>query len=172
MSFNIENPYYEFIDNTNEPEIVKIIKTMDCTVVIIIAFIIIISLILLYLWLKNRQAKTPKEFVITYLPKNRHPWKRIGSTMGFSINGIEGPNLELKRGVPYMFTYASPNPSLHPFYFTTSDIGGVGDDHRISGSPEIDSLGSKVIVFDKHYPNTFYYQSALEPKMGGMIHLS
>lgn len=133
---------------------------------------------------RKREKELREEFVITYGPKISHPWRNTGSTTGFIVNGVEGPTLNLKRGIPYKFTYASP-PGQYPFYFTKSEMGGEGftisdpkKRQRIPGSPilgESESpldLTTVTVIFDNHYPSTFYYQSTNYPRMGGIIHLS
>lgn len=144
--------------------------------ILIPILIIIFIVIILWMWNKWFQSKDddkikPKieeEFVITFNPKNSHPWLKLGSPSGYSINSQEGATLHLHRGRPYRFTFASPN--LHPLYFTTCEIGN-NSKSQIKNSPIFDKAESKIIIFDHNYPNKLYYQSLTDSYMGGIIHL-
>jgi hypothetical protein len=122
-------------------------------------------------WSKTKHKKEGEEFIITYSPKDKHPWKSTGSAVGYAVKGVEGGTLNLKRNIPYKFTYASP-AILHPFCFTRSNIGGITDKNgRIRNSPEIIKEGTTIITFGREYPDSFYYQSTQDARMGGIVNL-
>lgn len=139
---------------------------------ILLILVITLFIILMIMWYRNKhKINKQEEFKITYAPKMHHPWTGTGDPLGFVINGYEGGTLNLKRNTPYKFIYASPDAQAHPFYFTTSSVGGIGDNNRIPKSPEINKEGEMMITFGKDYPDTFYYQSANDPSMGGIVKL-
>ncbi|MCT4604030.1 MAG: hypothetical protein N4A59_14165, partial [Marinifilum sp.] len=62
-----------------------------------------------------------------------HPWFGEGSAIGYTINGIEGSQLNLMRGTKYVFDINTPT---HPFYISTDDTGvGAGEvSNGVTGS--------------------------------------
>lgn len=119
---------------------------------------------------KNENGNDSENVVdISYQVKKNHPWVNTGDPIGFTINGVEGATLNLKRGVPYLFRYSGP-PGAHPFCLTASSMGGAADE-RLPLSPAPFDNGQKTIVFDASWPSTFYYQSSTDRSAGGQIHL-
>lgn len=125
--------------------------------------------------------------VITVGPKpSNHPFHNHDSRYCFYLNEISGIDLELIAGEKYIFDIRTPG---HPFYFTSSEIGGSDDDDdnnilyklseaRSTGIP-FGHLG-KFIPTDEgevsfrvpnDFPDTFYYQCKIHNYMGGNVHL-
>lgn len=133
-----------------------------------------IALLLLIIWLvwaAQRTTDPPmRTFVIRVKPKTAaHPWYGKGSQFAFTINGKEAATLHLKRGGIYRFLYRAA-PSAHPFYLTSSDTGGDHAVGRVPGSPA-PFLCDTTIQISDDYPHTLFYQSAAQPRMGGIIQI-
>lgn len=132
--------------------------------------LVIVALILLLIWWMRRS--NAQDILVNVKPKtSQHPWFNQGSPNGFTVNGVEGGTLNLKRGKTYRFVYQAPVTNTindHLFYFTNSDTGGPGDNGMISGSPA-PFLKTTTVKIDSKYPDTFYYQCANHPRMGGRV---
>lgn len=94
-------------------------------------------------------------------PEN-HPFYGQGSKLCYYINGAPGAHLELTVGQTYKFTIDAKG---HPFYFTTSSIGGSEDKNSLSGWVPIDS-GEAALTVPADWPTNFYYECKIHPYMG------
>lgn len=90
------------------------------------------------------------------------------SNMGYVIDGVNGPILELIRGESYEFHIDSPG---HPFYFTSDPVGGMGpaDSLSLISQNLVTDKGSWSITIDDTFPYNFYYQCQAHPRMGGPV---
>ena len=116
-------------------------------------------------------GSTTNPYVITVRPKTpNHPLYGVGSDLGFVINGVEYAQLELQRGVIYAFSYNDPLAPQHPFYLTTSDVGGTGNTDPVTG-PGIPNpiIGNVSVTLPPTAPDLFYYECQAHPYMGGPI---
>lgn len=100
-------------------------------------------------------------------PKSRnHPFYGRGSPLGFSINGIVGQTLNLQKGASYTFNINTPG---HPFYFTTSSVGGNGTEGTLMGTVAPMTVGTLIFTVPLNAPDQFYYQCATHPYMGTYV---
>lgn len=112
-------------------------------------------------------------FTVTVgLKPNDHPFYEKGSKYCFYINNTPAYQLNLIPGTNYTFNINTPG---HPFYFTTSEIGG-SEDKNILGQggfnpsdqfPPTDK-GIVKFIMSGEYPQSFYYQCKIHPYMGGV----
>ena len=93
-----------------------------------------------------------------------HPFYNRGSKYCYYIDGIAGKEVELVPGNKYIFNINAPG---HPFYFTTSEIGGSEDNNILEGFPPTDQ-GSVEFTVTNSYPDKFYYQCKIHSYMGGV----
>ena len=114
----------------------------------------------------------PSTFAITEAPKDAtHPEFGMGWPCGFVIDGVQGDELMLQRGVTYTFQV---NTVGHPVYFTTSAVGGATVPGRITAGVANDLITSGTMIFtpDNSLPNQFFYQCGLHDRMGWRVTLT
>lgn len=110
------------------------------------------------------------KYEITLGDKNStHPFYMQGSSKGFVINELQSPTLFLKRNMYYEFI----NTTDEPLYFTTDIAGGSNAIFSIGTKNKKNFTGiSNGTVFLKvsyDLPNKFYYHSATNKYVGGII---
>ncbi len=99
--------------------------------------------------------------------KPNHSTYNQGSKMAYTINGKEDETLRLVRGRTYTFMVNAPN---HPFYFTSSPIGGPKDTNSLMGPNEpVTDQGVMSFTVRSDLPDTFYYQCKNHPQMGNKV---
>lgn len=110
-----------------------------------------------------------KKFVVSYGPKQGHPWAEYNSDDGDSIyiNGKNGPVLHLYRGCTYFFCVEQCG-SGHAFVLTNKPNGGRGS-KIIPGGFEPVSKGCVSLKVDKCTPRYFFYQDAFNSYEGGLV---
>lgn len=84
----------------------------------------------------------------------------------YFIDGVEAPELVLMRGTTYSFTMSGV-PSFHPFYISTSMVGG-GSNSYDEGVTNQRATGSQTLTFSPSddTPDTLYYQCGNHRRMG------
>ena len=111
-----------------------------------------------------------REFTVTVGKKNpSHPDYGRGHDIGFIVDGVQGKELVLTRGVTYTFLV---NTNVqHDFYFTTSPVGrGVGTvTDGIKG--QFTYRGVVSFTPGASTPAVLYYECRNHPYMGGKIHV-
>ncbi len=115
-----------------------------------------------------RLPTTPNTFLITAAAKSKkHPFFGKGSTIGFNLNGEEGRDVVLTRGVGYVFDIATG--IQHDFYLSTSAKGwGAGTfSDGVSGQFIYKGLVSFAPIAST--PDLLYYQCRNHKNMGGRI---
>ena len=97
-----------------------------------------------------------------------HPYFGEGSSFGYVINGDQGRELTLQRGVTYTFSVNTPG---HPFYFSTDPVGqGAGEvQNGVTGSKTTN--GTVTFTPDDSHPDLLYYQCGIHANMGWMINI-
>ena len=104
-------------------------------------------------------------FVATAVTKtSNHPYKNLGSSLGYRINGVETPFLYLTEGY-YNFDYS--NASSHPirFYFDAAKTTQYSPGSHVSVDGNVVTL-----KIDKDSPQILYYQCSSHGYMGWAIH--
>jgi tetratricopeptide (TPR) repeat protein len=113
----------------------------------------------------------PREFTITVETKNpSHPNYGRGHEIGFVVDGTQGKELVLTRGVTYVF-HVRTNVQ-HDFYFTTSPRGrGAGTvTDGITG--QFTYNGDVTFTPTATTPDVMYYECRNHPFMGGKINIA
>jgi len=114
---------------------------------------------------------TAREFALNVGKKDpSHPFYGRGHEMGFIVDGVQGKELVLTRGVPYVF-HVDTNVQ-HDFYFTTSPAGrGAGTvTDGIKG--QFTYRGTVTFTPGASSPDLMYYQCRNHQYMGGKIHIA
>lgn len=113
----------------------------------------------------------PREFTVTVGKKDpSHPNYGRGHDIGFIVDGVQGKELVLTRGVTYTFLV---NTNVqHDFYFTTSPAGrGVGTvTDGIKG--QFTYRGVVSFTPGASTPAVLYYECRNHSYMGGKIHIA
>ena len=114
----------------------------------------------------------PNTFAVTETVKNAtHPYFGVGLPCGFVIDGVQGDELMLQRGVTYTFEVNTPG---HLVYFTRHPDGGAGNPGRITTGVTNDLIAGGTMTFtpDNSLPNQFFYQCGLHDNMGWRVTLT
>lgn len=113
----------------------------------------------------------PRDFRVTVGAKDpSHPYYGLGHSIGFIVNGVQGKELVLTRGVRY--TFLVDTNVQHDFYFTTSPIGrGVG---TVTDGIQGQFTYRGVVTFTPtaSTPAVLYYECRNHPYMGGKIYIA
>lgn len=112
-------------------------------------------------------------FVVTTVVKTAaHPQFGVGSSLGFSIDGVQGQELFLVRGTTYTFTI---NTGGHPFVISNSIAGSPSNAGQVITDGVTNSgAGSGVVTFTPNasHADLIYYQCNAHLNMGWRINLS
>lgn len=112
---------------------------------------------------------TGPSFGVTVDNKNSsHPYFGSGSGFGFVIDGVQGRELTLVRGVTYSFNINNPG---HPMYISTDvDGAGLGEvTDGVTGSQT--DFGTLTFTPNANHPNLLYYQCFNHQNMGWQINI-
>ena len=95
---------------------------------------------------------------------SNHPYKNLGSSLGYVIDGVETPYLYLTEG-HYKFDYSGA--SSHPvrFYFDAAKTTQYNPSSHVSVDGNVITL-----KIDKDSPQIIYYQCSSHGYMGWAIH--
>ncbi len=105
------------------------------------------------------------DFIVNVKFKGKHPWFGQGWPIGYTIDGIEGPPIELKVGKMYKFMIRTPS---HPFYITSDEFGASGFAKGNIGPKPTDS---GIYIFTPTKTGDFFYQCDHHFQMGGIVHV-
>jgi glucose/arabinose dehydrogenase len=102
---------------------------------------------------------------------SEHPSYQQGAAEGYVVEGIQGRDVWLQRGVTYTFQLEDVPPG-HPFYLSTS-AAGAGEGVYTQGVSGNFATGDETLTFtpDAATPDLLYYQGEQQPSMGGRIHV-
>ncbi len=113
------------------------------------------------------------DFIVTVTTKTpSNPYYKQGVTTTYEINGVEANELTLHYGTTYTFGINAPG---HPFYLTTSDIGGPGFPGELPASAGV--TGQETETGEMTYTpgvataSPIYYQCGVHDYMGWKIDL-
>lgn len=111
-------------------------------------------------------------FTVTVETKTEeHPYFGMGNSQGFAIDGVQGAELTLKRGMTYAFRMDNV-PVFHPFYISTSDLG-AGTGQYTDGVVGSGATGNDTLFFTpgSDAPDMLYYQCQNHQYMGYQINI-
>tara|TARA_R100001086_G_scaffold4647_2_gene3110 strand:- start:5540 stop:6721 length:1182 start_codon:yes stop_codon:yes gene_type:complete len=121
-------------------------------------------------------SSSPKVFTVKVITKTASsPYYNVGSTLGYEINGVETPIIDLKghdtsKPYYYKFDQSDASNATHPLRFynnvgkTTAYTTGV----TTSGTPG-NAGAHTTIAIDNTTPNILYYQCSSHANMGNFI---
>ena len=121
-------------------------------------------------------SSSPKTFTVTVAAKTAaSPYHNVGSSLGYYIDGVQTPIIELKgndTGKPYYYKFDQSDASNdgHPLRFynnvgkTTQYTTGV----TASGTPGTSGAHTTIAV-DSTTPNVLFYQCTNHGNMGNFI---
>ncbi len=109
--------------------------------------------------------KNGPAFSVTTATKNAsHPYFGVGFTVGYVLDGIQGKELNLTRGVNYTFNGTFPG---HPFHITTSAAGGSFLNEVSSGVTNSQLQGGAMVFTPNNtHPALLYYMCGVHLNMG------
>ena len=115
--------------------------------------------------------RAPREFTITVEKKTpNHPNYGRGHEIGFVVDGVQGEELVLTRGVTYVF-HVRTNVQ-HDFYFTTSPRGRGAGTVADGVTGQFTYIGDVTFTPTAATPDVMYYECRNHPFMGGKIHVA
>jgi hypothetical protein len=113
----------------------------------------------------------PTLAVTTVTKDATHPYFGLGSSMGYAVNGVQGKQLTLVRGVTYTFSVNTPG---HPFVFTNSAVGGATNTGQVITTGVTNSgaiSGNVTFTPSAATPNLIYYNCNVHDYMGYQINI-
>jgi SprB repeat len=115
--------------------------------------------------------KSGPQFAVTAVSKNaQHPYFGVGFPVGYALDGIQGKELTLTRGINY--TYSGTFPG-HPFHITTSSVGGSFAGEVTSGVTNSQTQGGALVFTpNSSHPNLLYYMCGVHLNMGWKININ
>lgn len=113
-------------------------------------------------------AAAQQTFTVTVEAKtDEHPYNGQGHPSGYVIDGVQGAVLSLQPNTTYTFQMSGVQ-SFHPFYISTSEVGG-GSGVVTEGVTGNFASGDAVLTFttpDTEGGETFWYQCGNHGFMG------
>jgi hypothetical protein len=90
------------------------------------------------------------------------------SPLGYNINGVDNPTLNLVRGHMYTFDVETPN---HPFYIKTMQVTGIGSQWTEGVTNPGATTGPMPVTFavPADAPATLFYQCSVHSVMTGTL---
>ena len=91
----------------------------------------------------------------------------------FEVDGVQGAELTLERGKTYIFQMNN-TPALHPFFISTSDVGGdLGASEWADGVEGNFATGNDAVTFVVPViaPDSLYYQCSNHLIMGWKLNI-
>jgi len=116
-------------------------------------------------------SNTYTEFVVTrYTKDSAHRYNGTGSSLGYKIDGVVAPFLELKAGNTYRFNQADGTNSGHPllFYYDAGKTTAYSTGVTTNGTPGSAGAYTQIVVSDST-PHILHYQCSSHGYMGNEI---
>ena len=116
-------------------------------------------------------SNTYTEFVVTrYTKDSAHRYNGSGSSLGYKIDGVVAPFLNLKAGNTYRFNQADSTNASHPllFYYDSGKTTAYSTGVTTNGTPGSAGAYTQIVVSDST-PNILHYQCSSHSLMGNEI---
>ena len=113
-------------------------------------------------------SNTYTNLVVTRVTKtSAHIYHGTGSSLGYAIDGVEAPFLELKAGNTYRFDQSDGTNASHPllFYYDPGKTTQFSTGVTTNGSPGSAGAYTQIVVSDTT-PHILYYQCSSHGYMG------
>ena len=116
----------------------------------------------------TKHSNTVKTMVVTVVTKTAaHPAHGTGSTSGYSIDGVESPELTFAVGNTYRFDVSDSSNGLHPLRFYDDELRSNIYSTGVTINGTQGQSGAYVqIVPTESTPTVLYYQCSSHPNMG------
>ncbi len=116
------------------------------------------------------EIRAERAFAVTSDEKTaEHPFYGHGSKMGFAVDGIQGKELVLKRGVTYVFDVDTS--VRHDFYLSTEAKGRGASTVTQGVIGQFVYKGKVTFTPNKATPRRVFYACRNHKFMGGLIHI-
>ena len=100
--------------------------------------------------------------VVTVISKtSSHPYINLGSSSGYTLDGIESPWLNLTEGI-YKFDVSDSSVGSHPFRFYFD----AGKTQQYTANVDTSESGAVYLTVNKDTPQVLYYQCSSHGYMG------
>ena len=116
----------------------------------------------------TKHSNTIKTMAVTVVTKTvAHPAHGTGSALGYSIDGIESPELTFAVGNTYKFDQADSSNGGHPlrFYYDEAKTNAYTTGITTNGTPGQSGAYTQIIPTEST-PTTLYYQCSAHGNMG------
>ena len=116
-------------------------------------------------------SNTYTEFIVTrYTKDSAHRYNGQGSALGYKIDGVPAPFLNLKAGNTYRFNQEDGTNSGHPllFYYDVDKTTTFSTGVTTNGSPGSAGAYTQIVVSDST-PNILHYQCSVHGYMGNEL---
>ena len=116
---------------------------------------------------RNKHDATTKNFAVTYATKTAdHVYNGTGSSLGYKIDGIFSPVLNLKLGRTYRFNMSSSDMSAHPFRFYLDASKSTQYTTNVTSTSTYTE-----ITITEATPPILHYQCSLHGFMGHVVQI-
>ena len=97
----------------------------------------------------------------------RHPYYNVGSTLGFTIDDVESPFIELILGNTYKFDQSDGSNATHPLrlYYDVGKNRAYTTNVTTSGTPGSSGAYTQIVVTEAT-PRVLFYQCSAHANMG------
>jgi len=116
-------------------------------------------------------SNTYTEFIVTrYTKDSAHRYNGSGSSLGYKIDGVASPYLELRAGNTYRFNQADSSNASHPllFYYDSGKTTAYSTGVTTNGTPGSAGAYTQIVVSDST-PHILHYQCSSHSLMGNEV---
>ena len=116
-------------------------------------------------------SNTYTEFIVTrYTKDSAHRYNGSGSSLGYKIDGVASPFLNLKAGNTYRFNQEDSTNASHPllFYYDSGKTTAYSTGVTTNGTPGSSGAYTQIVVSDST-PNILHYQCSSHSLMGNEL---
>jgi len=116
-------------------------------------------------------SNTYTEFIVTrYTKDSAHRYNGTGSSLGYKIDGVASPYLELKAGNTYRFNQEDGTNASHPllFYYDAGKTTAYSTGVTTNGTPGSAGAYTQIVVSDST-PQILHYQCSSHGYMGNEL---
>ena len=116
-------------------------------------------------------SNTYTEFIVTrYTKDSAHRYNGTGSSLGYKIDGVVAPFLNLKAGNTYRFNQEDSTNSGHPllFYYDAGKTTAYSTGVTTNGTPGSAGAYTQIVVSDST-PHILHYQCSSHSLMGNEV---
>ena len=119
----------------------------------------------------NTTSGTHTNIVVKRITKTAaHIYHGTGSSLGYTLDGVESPFIDLKPGNTYRFDQADSSNASHPllFYYDPGKTTAFSTGVTTNGTPGSAGAYTQIVVADTT-PHILYYQCSSHAYMGNRV---